>query len=120
MAGLQTIIGPSPSPAHPTPQGNPHPDPGHPSGQTNWSPPVQQASILSNKRVIYKLSVTPTHKMAAPIWTQDGQQGRSVRRDQDSRGGQLWMIRPTGEDSWEGPGLQGRTVGGNQACRVGQ
>ena len=27
---------------------------------------------------------------------------------------------PAGEGSWEGPGLQGREVGGDQACRGGQ
>jgi hypothetical protein len=29
----------------------------------------------------------------------------------------LWEIRPVGEGNWEAPGLQGRAVGGDQACR---
>jgi hypothetical protein len=36
------------------------------------------------------------------------------------KGGQLWAIRPAGENSWEGPGLQGRAVRGDQASRGGK
>nr|KAF6382677.1 hypothetical protein mPipKuh1_009021 [Pipistrellus kuhlii] len=87
-----------------------------------------QASILSNKRVICKLTITPTHKMAAPMWTQmaatrwpagegswqeSGQQGRVVVSDQASMGGQLGRTRPTEEGSWGQSSLQGRAVGGD-------
>lgn len=49
--------------------------------------------------------MTPTHKMAAPhvvkgpapMWTQDGQQGRAVGRHQAYKGEQLGVINPAGE-----------------------
>ena len=102
------------------------------------------------ERVICKLTITPTHKMAAPMWTQDGRHkmaagqgscgqlggtrpaGRAVGGDQASREGSFrGRTRPAGEGSWGGdqdsrgeqlggPGLQGRAVGGDQACRGGQ
>ncbi|CAK6444968.1 unnamed protein product [Pipistrellus nathusii] len=92
-----------------------------------------------NKGVVCKLTITPTHKIAAPMWIQDdchkmasrggqlekgnvgdqasrggelrvpGLQGRAVRVDQPCREGQLGVTR------W-----QRREVGGNQACRGGQ
>ena len=66
---------------------------------------MHQASILSNKKVICRLIITPTHKikMAAPMWTQDGHYKMA------SRGGQLWAIRPVGEK-----------VRKDQACKGGQ
>ncbi|KAK1331308.1 hypothetical protein QTO34_009260 [Cnephaeus nilssonii] len=74
--------------------------------QTSWPPPTHQASILSNKRVIFRLTITPTHKMAAPMWSKIlppcGHKMATTR----------W---PSGEGSWEGPGLQRREVGGKQA-----
>ena len=49
-------------------------------------------------------------KDPAPMWTQDGQQGRAVERDQPireavggnqpCRGGQLGVTRPAEEGSW--------------------
>ena len=79
-------------------------------------------SILSNKRVICKLIITPTHKMAAsmwskmaaPMWTQDGHHKMA------SREGQLGGTGPAWEGGWEGPGLQGRAIRVDQACREGQ
>ena len=43
--------------------------------------------ILSNKGVICKLTITPTHKMAAPMWSK-------ILPHVDTR----W---PAGEESWE-------------------
>jgi hypothetical protein len=37
-----------------------------------------------------------------------------------SRGEQLGVTMPAGESSWRRPGLQGRAVRGDQACRRGQ
>ena len=54
--------------------------------------------------------------MAATRWPA----GRADERVQFYKGGQLWAIRPAEEGSWEGPGLQGRAVGGDQACKGGQ
>ena len=71
---------------------------------------MHQGSILSNKRVICRLAITPTHKMvphvvkdSAPMWTQDGHHKMA------SREGLLGGTRP-----------EGRAVGGDQACRGGQ
>nr|KAF6318623.1 hypothetical protein mPipKuh1_008623 [Pipistrellus kuhlii] len=89
-------------PGHPTPQENPHPDPGHHSGQTSRPPPVHQASILSNKRVICRWTIIPTHKMAAPMWSKIlppcGHKMATTR----------W---PAEEGSWEAPGLKGGQLG---------
>nr|KAF6382526.1 hypothetical protein mPipKuh1_008888 [Pipistrellus kuhlii] len=44
-------------PPRPLAQAVPNPHPGHPSGQTSWSPPMHQASIVYNKRVICKFTL---------------------------------------------------------------
>ena len=50
--------------------------------------------------------------------SQDGQQGRAFGRDQVcKKGNYLRVIRPSGEGSWEEPGLQGRAVREKQAGR---
>jgi hypothetical protein len=67
--------------------------------------------ILSNKKVICKLTVTPTQDGCPHVvnddcphmdtrWPpQDGQQGRAVRGDHACRGEQLEETRPAGESS---------------------
>ena len=98
--------------------------------------------ILFNKRVICKLTITPTYKMAVPMWSKilppcghkiattrypagegswelSSLEGRAVRDDQASRGGKLRMTGPAEKGSWGEPGLKGRAVRGDQACRGG-
>ena len=57
------------------------------------------------------MTTTPTHKMAAPMWSKIlppcGHKMTTTR----------W---PAGEGSWEAPGLQGRAVERDQACKGGK
>ncbi len=46
-----------------------------------------------------QITIMPLHKMATPMWAQDGRQGRAVVGYQASRGGQLGGTRPAGEGS---------------------
>nr|KAF6319732.1 hypothetical protein mMyoMyo1_008471 [Myotis myotis] len=71
---------------------------GHRPGWGTLPQPVHEfcargSSILYNREVICKLTITPTHKMdapmwlkvAAPMWTQDSWQGRALVGDQATR-----------------------------------
>ena len=72
---------------------------------------MHQASILSNNRVICRLTIIQTHKMAAPMWSKILPQC----------GHKMVITRwPAVEGSWEAPGLQGRAVERDQVCKGGQ
>ena len=65
VAGLQALGGPKPRLA-PPPAGTPNPDLGSLSGKASQPPPVHQASILYDKRVICKLTLT-TERPELPL-----------------------------------------------------
>nr|KAF6358528.1 hypothetical protein mPipKuh1_010350 [Pipistrellus kuhlii] len=69
--------------------------------------------ILSNKRVICKLTITPTHKMAAPIWSKMAAPmwSKDGHHKVASRGGQLGGTRSAKESNWGQSSLRGEQLG---------